>query len=378
MSKESEYLSVTEVAKMLGISIPTLRMMRKTTTLGKFETLIGKRVKFSKKAIEEYLQGKNDEVTSWVIPTGQLEIISTKDTINLEAKKNIVDLRGVHYIDPYGTLSLLVYLISRSRESKKTQLLINTSEACKKLRHVGFFNYIDQFAPLVEYNKKILEGEKYFPPDSLLSITILRRKGEERRVIEQLNTLFIQQGFSDEIGGYIGWLIGELADNSLTHDGNLLKNKMCFIEAQRYSVGENSKCVVIGVADVGQGIHKSLKQNPKYSNLSDHMAILNAFKQNVSSWDDEYKRGKGLTDILSIAMGNKSLVRVSSGNIDFKFDFQITDKAKITRIEPPLLDAQSTRFGFLYIDHQFNKNTREEADNFLTKEINRYENINDE
>ena len=378
MNKESEYLSVTEVAQMLGISIPTLRMMRKTTALGKLEILIGKRVKFSRKAIEEYLKGKNDEVTQQKTPTGQLEIMSTQDTINHKAKKDLIDLRDVLCIDPYGTLSLLIYLIGRSRESKSTELLISTSEACKKLRYVGFFDYIDQFAPLVKYNKKILEGEKYFPPDSLLPITLLRRKGEERRVLEQLNTLFIQQGFSEEIGSYVGWLLGELADNSLTHDGNLLKNKMCFIQAQRYSVGENSKCVVIGIADTGQGIHKSLKQNPKHKKLSDQVAVLSAFRPNVSSWDDEHKRGKGLTDILSIAMGNESLVRVSCGNIDFEFDFQTIKKVGIIRIEPPLLEAQGTRFGVLYIDHQFKKKTREEVDEFLRKEIKRYENIKNE
>ncbi len=60
MSKESDYLTVTELAEMLGVSIPTLRTMRKATALGKLEISIGKRVKFSKRAVEEYLAGKND------------------------------------------------------------------------------------------------------------------------------------------------------------------------------------------------------------------------------------------------------------------------------------------------------------------------------
>lgn len=371
MNKGPEYLTVTQVAQMLGVSIPTLRTMRRTTALGKLEITIGKRVKFSKKAVEEYLAGQNDEAVPWVSPTGQLEIVSTKDQINLQVKEDLFDLRGVQYVDPYGALSLLVHLIGRSREGKETELLINTSEACKKLKFVGFFDYIDLLAPKVKYDRSVLEGGKYFPPDSLLPITILKRKGEERRALEQLNTLFIQQGFSEEIGGYMGWLLGELADNSFTHGGDTLSDRMCFIQAQRYTVGENSKCVVIGIADLGQGIHKSLKANPKHKDLSDEKAVLSAFKHKVSSWGDEYKRGKGLTDIVSIAMGNKSLLRVSSGNIDFEFNFQIENKAELEVVQPSLFDTKGTRFGFLYIDHKFEKKSREEADEFIDKEMER-------
>jgi len=68
-------------------------------------------------------------------------------------------------------------------------------------------------------------------------------------------------------------------------------------------------------------------------------------------------------------MGNKSLLRVSSGDIDFELDYQIEDNCKIVEIIPPFLKTKGTRFGFLYIDHKFKKKTREEADGFLRKEI---------
>jgi len=97
--------------------------------------------------------------------------------------------------------------------------------------------------------------------------------------------------------------LGELADNSLTHGGPTQDEKMCFIQAQRYTLGENAKCVVIGIADLGQGIHHSLKSNPKYSNMSDDVAVLNAFRHKVSSWDDNFGRGKGLTDVNSYSNG---------------------------------------------------------------------------
>ncbi|HAZ14506.1 MAG: hypothetical protein A2X86_00415 [Bdellovibrionales bacterium GWA2_49_15] len=376
--QDPELLTAKEVAKLLRVSEPTLRNMRRTTALGKLEIPIGKRVRFSKQAVMKYIKGLNDESVPWVIPVGQLSIVSTKDRINLEVKEDLFDLRGLQYIDPYGALSLLTHLIGRSKEGKRTELLINTSEACKKLNFVGFFNCLEQFAPMVVWDKKILVGEKYFPPDSLLPITILRRKGEERRAVEELNTLFIAQGFSEDIGGYTGWLLGELADNSLTHGGQTLSEKICFIQAQRYTIGENAKCVIIAIADLGQGIQDSLRSNPKYSNMSDALAVLSAFRHKVSSWDDTYNRGKGLTDITSIAMGNQSMIRVSSSNIDFELDFQTENKCEIIRVLPPLFKSRGTRFGFLYIDHKFKKKSREEADDFLKKEIEKYEHLENE
>jgi len=370
----SPLISINETAALFGVSVKTLKNMRNTTALRKLEIPVGKRVKFSHAAVLEYMTGKHDENVPWKIPTGQLAIVSTKGRINLEVKDDLFDLRGIQHIDPYGALSLLTHLIGRSKEGKKTKLLLERTNPCKKLKFVGFFNYLEEFAPHVEWDKEILKGEKYFPPDSLLPITLLQRTGEERSAIEELNTLFRKQGFSDEIGRYTGWWLGELADNSFTHGGHSVNEKICFIQAQRYTLGENSKCVIIGIADLGQGIHNSLKSNPKFETMSDSMAILNAFRNKISSWSDEYNRGKGLTDIISIAMGNKSLLRVSSGKLDFELDFQKEEKFEILKVSPPLFDARGTRFGILYIDHEFKRKSREEADKYLKEEIEKYEN----
>ena len=367
--REPILLSVTEAAKLLGISIPTFRSLRNDPSIRRLEIKIGKRIKFSKQALIDHIAGLGDESVPWEIPTGQLAIVSTRRHIQLEVEEGLFDLRGIEYVDPYGTLSLLAHLIGRSRDQKETKLLHASTNACKKLKHVGFFNYLDEFAPMVEWDRTILEGEKYFPPDSLLPITLLQRTGEERRAVERLNTLFVQQGFSAEIGGYTGWLLGELADNSMTHGGRSISDGICFIQAQRYTIGENSKCVVIGIADLGQGIHNSLRSNPKHATMSDIEATLSAFRSKYSAWGDEYNRGKGLSDILSIAMGNKSLLRASTGDVDIELDFQVHNKHKIVRVTPPLFKTKGTRFGFLYIDHEFKKKTREEADDYLVKEI---------
>ena len=96
--KESEYLTVKQVAEIFGVSIPTLRNMRQTTPLGKLERLIGKRIKFSREEVMKYVKGGNDESMPWSIPTGQLSIVSLQDRINLEVKEDLFDLRGLDVV----------------------------------------------------------------------------------------------------------------------------------------------------------------------------------------------------------------------------------------------------------------------------------------
>ena len=360
MGKKLDLITPSELAKMLGVSPPTLRKMMKETRLGKLAVPIGKRVKFPRREIEKlYFEGTSDETTDWIIPESQLEIVSTK---GIKIKEGLIDLRGIQYIDPYGSLSLLAYLIQKHREGEKIGLVIDDSDMCKKLKYIGFFDHIDKYAKNVSYDRAKLTGH-YLCPESILPITLIKRKGEEKICLEQLKSLYVQQEFSANIGGYISWVLGELSDNSLTHGGSTFEEKMCFIQAQRYTLGENNKCIVVGIADIGIGIGNSLKKNPQYSGLDDLTALLTAFKSGVSSWD--YDRGNGLADIMSIAMGNGSVMRVSSGGFDLKFDFQ--HEWEIEKITPPLFQTRGTTLGFIYIDHDFDKSPRKDVDRFITK-----------
>ena len=313
-------------AELLGISLPTFRRMRKTPKIMNLEIPMGNRIKFREKDILDYMTANKDETVPWTFPKGHLSIVSAEGSFLFEVEPNVFDLKMVRIIDAFGTLSLLTNLIGRSRANKSVKLLVDSSLACNKLQYVGFFNYLKQFAPQVEWDENALDNSNFIAPDSLIPITLIQRKGEERTVINELNSLFIKQGFSSNIGPYVGQLIGELADNSLTHGTSSSSGMLCFIQAERYTVGKNTKCVILGIADLGVGIQGTLKTNPKYKDMSDSLAILYAFLNKVSSWDDDAKRGKGLTDIIKIAMGNKSMLRVSSGDIDFKIDFQVKDK----------------------------------------------------
>ena len=86
-----------------------------------------------------------------------------------------------------------------------------------------------------------------------------------------------------------------------------------------------------------------------------------AFKPNVSCWADEYGRGKGLTDILAIAMGNQSILRAESGPNALYADF----KTAVCRVELKERNAGGTRFCLVLIDHAFRLKTKEQASEFI-------------
>lgn len=159
-----------------------------------------------------------------------------------------------------GSLCLLIHLIERSRRGFATNLIVDDRAICKELRFIGFFDQLETFAPLVTWNKALMGMSNFISAETILPITVIKRKGEERRVVEKLLEIFLQHGISTSIGGYLGWMLGELGDNCLTHSRPALSDRVCIMQAQRYSLGENANCVIVAIADLDEGIHTILKK----------------------------------------------------------------------------------------------------------------------
>ena len=132
----------------------------------------------------------------------------------------------------------------------------------------------------------------------------------------------------------------------------------------RISYGKN----IYGKAEIN-AVHKTLKENPKYRDLSDEKAIVTSFKSFVSSWADEHKRGKGLTDIIKIALECNSFFRVECGDICFEI-YCKSNKGLITKIDP-MLKVNGTRFSITFIDNEFRDASRKDVDDFVDKELKR-------
>lgn len=368
-----DLITAKEASELIGVSVTTFRKMRGEPKLAEIEVKIGQRVKYPKaKLLALYKMGTRESVAeARPNPKAKLCIFADGTTPLYESNSKI-NLTNFILIDPYGSLALLVHLIERSRNGLRTELIVNDGDVCKELRYVGFFNHLEAYAPLVTWNRMAFGNSNYISAQSLLPITVIKRKGEERRVVEQLLQIFVQHGFSEQIGGYIGWMLGELGDNCLTHSNPVISDRVCFMQAQRYSLGDSTNCVIVAIADLGEGIHTTLKTNPKHSGLSDREAFLSAFRHKYSCWSDEHKRGKGLTDMLAIAIGNHSFFRASNGDIDFIFNFYNKEIPVLTEMNPTLVEGKGAKFGFVLIDKEFTPVHRDEADVTLKKEIEKW------
>lgn len=155
-----------------------------------------------------------------------------------------------------------------------------------------------------------------------------------------------------------GWVIGELCDNAHTHSEG-----PCYLIIE--SLKSNSTAVrflSIAIGDIGIGIPASLKKNPKYSDSDEKCLLPMAFLSEVSRMEVEPKRGKGLNDVLVIAKGNSSWLRVESGNLSIQFDFRIGNKITF---QNPTASAPGTRFCLVLIDNEFKEVPRETVNQIL-------------
>ncbi len=353
-----ELLNVDEAARFLGVSRPTFNKIRKERGLK--EVKIGKRSRFLKEDLISLLT-----ITEKELPKNY-NVFNDFEISDLEVRRNVFDLRSLEQIDSYGVLSLLCNLIVRAQNGDSIELLIEDNQICQYLKANQFFYELErECKDKITWNKHALTGPAYQDLNTLMPIRGIRAKGGERTIAEELLKLLRKQGFKDSVGRSIGQIIGELADNAMTHSKENISERVCYVSAKRFML-QGSDCIIVGIADTGLGIQKSLKTNQKHKSLSDQKALLEAFRPYVSSWEDSAKRGKGLTDVLSIAMGNHSYLRVDSNDIGLFFDFQNKNDEKIS-FRNPITDVTGTRFGLVLVDTNFEKCEREDVDTLIKK-----------
>jgi excisionase family DNA binding protein len=358
-----QLLTAKEAAKLLGVSPPTFKKI-----IGQYAVpgiQIGARIKFARTEILKILNLNNPPGQLSPLPSLNFTVFHDILISGLEIYTGIFDLRTIKLLDPYGVVSLLCTLIQKCRSGQKIELLIEDNKTTQYLRSIGFFQELEsECEGKIRWDSSVLKSSVEFPDEpTLVPIRGIKLKGDEKIIAERLIELLRQQGFSQSVGRKVAHIIGELADNALTHSNALVSDRKCFILAKRFIYKNNAKCIIVGLADVGQGIHNSLRTNPKHSKYSDKKALLESFRPYVSSWDDSAKRGKGLTDVLSITWGNQSFLRVDSGPVGLFMDFH--DGEKIT-FRNPATDVEGTRYGIVLIDNEFDRRTRGDVDKLVT------------
>lgn len=363
--KEKPYLSIQEVCTVLQISRPTFNKIREQKKLT--ELASGQRPRFLRTEVEALSKITKKKFTA-PLASGQTKVeltVFSEDTISeIQNNDTAFDLRRIRMFDPFGVLNLFCAIVQLANIGKKVHLELEDNFICNHLRSLGFFAALEmENTGNIFYDISVLKTsyDDYLYPIGLTKITMRK---QEAPVIEKINRLLRTQGFSESIGGYIGWVMGELVDNSMTH---LVHNGFvsdCYLLAQRYHFANSrSECLIIGVADVGPGIHVTLRKNPKYADLTEAQAFLTAFKPKVSSWPDEYGRGKGLSDILGIAMGNQAVLRVESDNMDLQVDF----RTHAMKFGASSTKANGTRFALVLVDHEFTTKSKVDVSQFIDR-----------
>jgi excisionase family DNA binding protein len=345
-----DLISIEEACELLEVSRPTFAKMKKELNLTPHP--FGQRQRFSKREILEKISNIRPPAR---IKALLLERFNFDELWPINQK---LDLDCFSLIDAFSATSLLCLALTRSKlglvVDLHSKLLLNASY----LSQMYFFHHLAKLGEgNVIIDSRILNASMIHP-EIILPISQVGFKGAERKYSENLKGILKQHGFSEDIGHYIGWSLGELADNSHTHANT---KGFCFISIERL-IGKYN-FLQINISDMGEGIPKTLKRNPKYSELDDETALLMAFKSNVSSWGDEFKRGKGLTDILKIAFECNSFLKVESGDLAYMFYCQDErrgiEKAQASTYVP------GTRFSITLIDNHFKEIERAEVNKFI-------------
>ena len=257
---EKKLLSINEAIEVLGVSRATFNKIRKENKFS--EVTVGKRVRFDKDELLLVLKKASEAVADKKKVTVQypsaiqqqnekviLNIFSEQTLQEIEVHENVFDLTLLEQIDPYAAVSMLCEFYGRTRMGAKIKLLVNEGVACQDLRSMQFFYYVESLCKQnVIWDNQVFTGKSVDDTSLLLPITSIKATGAERLVAEKLIGFMKRQGFKEDIGRAIAHIIGELADNSMTHSAEALSDRMCFISAERTLYREKN-CIVVGLAD---------------------------------------------------------------------------------------------------------------------------------
>ncbi len=350
---KGDLINTKAATQLLGISRPTFDRYRKEVDLKKFQ--IGKTLFFSKLEILEKLY-------SHIFPLSEKFEYHFAGQLNFELLKideTSYDLRRISAIDGHATIVFICHLITRITEYNcYIHLLFNETNAV--LKSLNFFGALRvHLNSKIFWNDTLLEKLNYFhmPQMIKLPITKLGYVGAQLQFVDNLTAQLARQGHSEEVCSYIGWAMGELSDNASTHAGA----HPCFMQVTQF--GDNQKFLLFTIGDVGKGIAQSLRENIAYTHLSEEKAILMAFRPYVSCRSDEEKRGKGLTDVLKIAMECSSVLWVESNAIGYTFQFN-AGKDNFKKNESTS-NFKGTIISLLFIDGNFNSYNRRDVTSYI-------------
>ncbi len=350
---KGDLIGISEACDLLKISVPTLLDYRKKYSVSSVK--VKRNIMISKVEVLQKL---------YVMLNPPLKKISLTfyDDLSFESLKiddTTYDLRLIDLIDGHGAISLICYLISQINKGKSIHLLIDKENSY--LKNMGFFSAIRMYLNRGIFWDESIHDLIQETKTAMIKLPIKRLGvvGAHTSLADDLTISLKQQGYSMDICSYVGWAMGELADNSATH----AKSHPSFAYFEQF--GEDKRYLQLTIGDCGIGIPASLRGNEKYSHLDDEKALLMAFKPYVSGRSDAEERGKGLTDVLQIAMECGSYLKVESSGVAYRYAFNqgVDNFWKGT----PMNNAMGTIISILFIDGQFGSVDRMDVDRYINQ-----------
>jgi len=221
-----------------------------------------------------------------------------EQTIRSFITSELIDLREVSFIDPYGMVGLLeIGELCVLENVKKTVLLPQSDEVCNYLERMDFFGFARKYFSLahVSIDKHIRKYHRSIESDVLLEITPIEKTNDIHFIVgkvrERAQSILATHLRYDEcaINDFIVAL-SEICQNIIEHSEN-----KGFVGIQKYWYQSIDKNVVkIAVMDVGVGFRNSL--SGRFKLQSDLEAIDKALLHGASRFEDE-GRGQGLAAV---------------------------------------------------------------------------------
>jgi len=227
-------------------------------------------------------------------------------------RTDLIDLRRVTFIDPYGMVGLLeIGELCMLEDIKKTILLPGSAEVLRYLERMDFFTNAKRYFSLEPMYAPSPEGRSGVESDVLLEITPIARSNDIHTIVgrirDRAQAILAAHLKYDEraVNGFIVAL-SEICQNIIEHSEN-----KGFVGIQKYRFQNLGKNIVkIAVMDAGIGFRRSLAA--RFKLRGDLEAIEKALLHGASRHEDE-GRGHGLAAVRRFVTQWQGRLSIRSG-----------------------------------------------------------------
>ena len=236
----------------------------------------------------------------------------------------LLDLSGVQFIDPYGMVSLVLFLNHLPPEALPVRLLLPgwpgaeppSSGPASYLTRMGFWELVQQTLDVKPHQVPV-RPMWFVDRNALLDLTILHSHDAISVMLRQIGEILQNVSYTVLGRGHVLEVLSELSSNVLLHAQTEFGGVAAM---QTYRNRKGTRYVVISIGDAGIGVRRSLAANQALSERlgSDAQALGVAVQLGASRFATG-GHGGGLPRVLEIARryGGRVAFRSGTGALAF-------------------------------------------------------------